>query len=187
MNKEVLIQAIEEVLQEFKEPVYIEKISDCCGIGSIESIESTIGHVVLDDGSFSNLTHDIATTVLKLQPTLKESEWVSSIDTVIGIVTVLSFNESELPRFNYEGVRNILIELKDNLPEKKDSEYNQCKWVRAFDGHFNIGCANETGERGNTHFKGKSEGSKWEFQYCPYCGKKIIYDTPQSTERKEGE
>ena len=48
-----------------------------------------------------------------------------------------------------------------------------CKWVRAFDSHFNIGCVNKTGERANGNFKGKEYGAKWEFIYCPYCGRKI--------------
>jgi hypothetical protein len=48
-----------------------------------------------------------------------------------------------------------------------------CTWVRVFDGHFNISCCNETGERANGQFKGKEFGAKWEFIYCPYCGRKI--------------
>jgi hypothetical protein len=48
-----------------------------------------------------------------------------------------------------------------------------CTWVRAFDGHFNISCANETGERANGNFKGKDQGATWEFVFCPYCGNKI--------------
>jgi hypothetical protein len=48
-----------------------------------------------------------------------------------------------------------------------------CVWGRAFDGHFNISCANETKERANGIFKGKEFGAKWEFIYCPYCGNKI--------------
>lgn len=48
-----------------------------------------------------------------------------------------------------------------------------CKWIRAFDGHFNISCVNETHERANGNFRDKDKGSKWHFKYCPYCGKKI--------------
>ena len=51
----------------------------------------------------------------------------------------------------------------------------KCKWTRAFDGHFNIGCANKTKQRGYSHFKPDDlhEGTKWDFAYCPYCGRKI--------------
>lgn len=50
----------------------------------------------------------------------------------------------------------------------------KCKWVRAFDQHFNIGCANETGKRGHGFFKSDySVTAKWEFEFCPYCGGKI--------------
>jgi hypothetical protein len=47
-----------------------------------------------------------------------------------------------------------------------------CNWVRSFDGHFNISCADETGERANGNFKPdqKLKGTKWNFKYCPYCG-----------------
>jgi len=45
-----------------------------------------------------------------------------------------------------------------------------CKWIRAFDGHFNISCVEETGERANGNFK----GGKWDFKNCPYCGKIIL-------------
>lgn len=45
----------------------------------------------------------------------------------------------------------------------------KCYWVRSFDGHFNISCANETNERANGQFK----NGKWNFIYCPYCGRKI--------------
>ena len=49
----------------------------------------------------------------------------------------------------------------------------KCLWVRAFDNHFNISCTNKTNERANGNFKGKPEGAKWEFIFCPYCGKEI--------------
>ncbi len=54
-----------------------------------------------------------------------------------------------------------------------------CNWVRAFDSHFNISCVNKTGERANGNFKGKTEGAKWEFIYCPYCGRKIEVETDE--------
>ncbi len=49
----------------------------------------------------------------------------------------------------------------------------KCKWVRVFDGHFNIGCVDENGQRANGNFKGKAFGATWEFVFCPYCGKRI--------------
>lgn len=49
----------------------------------------------------------------------------------------------------------------------------KCEWTRSFDSHFNISCVNETGERANGNFKGKDKGAKWEFKFCPYCGKEI--------------
>jgi hypothetical protein len=51
----------------------------------------------------------------------------------------------------------------------------KCEWIRAFDGHFNIGCANETGQRANGDFKRDSiyRRAKWEFNFCPYCGREI--------------
>ena len=50
-----------------------------------------------------------------------------------------------------------------------------CEWNRKFDGHFSIGCANQTGERANGNFKPdfKLKDTKWNFKYCPYCGKEI--------------
>jgi hypothetical protein len=51
----------------------------------------------------------------------------------------------------------------------------KCKWLRIFDGHFNISCVNETGERANGMFKpcDNYSDSKWNFKYCPYCGREI--------------
>ena len=51
-----------------------------------------------------------------------------------------------------------------------------CEWIRAFDGHFNIGCVDETKQRGNGEFKSCKiyPTAEWDFTYCPYCGKKII-------------
>ena len=48
-----------------------------------------------------------------------------------------------------------------------------CTWTRSFDGHFNISCADQTGERANGNFKGKKDGATWEFLFCPYCGNEI--------------
>jgi hypothetical protein len=57
--------------------------------------------------------------------------------------------------------------------QKEELNDGLCTWVRAFDGHFNISCANETRERANGNFKGKEQGATWEFTFCPYCGKQI--------------
>ena len=48
-----------------------------------------------------------------------------------------------------------------------------CQWVKVFDHNFNISCVGETGKRANGNFKGKDIGARWEFLYCPYCGKPI--------------
>jgi len=51
-----------------------------------------------------------------------------------------------------------------------------CKWLRAFDGHFNISCCETHGNhRANGNFKKDEEvtDAKWDFTYCPYCSKKI--------------
>lgn len=53
----------------------------------------------------------------------------------------------------------------------------ECLWTRSFDAHFNLSCANETHQRGNGNFK----GAKWEFVYCPYCGRKIKEILPKET------
>ena len=47
-----------------------------------------------------------------------------------------------------------------------------CKWMRAFDGHFNISCCNKTNQRANGRWKGAGSvsGKTWEFDFCPYCG-----------------
>ena len=46
-----------------------------------------------------------------------------------------------------------------------------CEWIKAFDGHYNISCVDETEKRANGNFKGIN--AKWQFTYCPYCGRKI--------------
>jgi hypothetical protein len=47
-----------------------------------------------------------------------------------------------------------------------------CRWDRKFDGHFTIDC---TGQRANGNWKPDRvvPGTKWDFKYCPYCGKEI--------------
>ena len=74
---------------------------------------------------------------------------------------------------NSDEGRDVLIKM---LLDKKET----CTWTRAFDNHFNISCVNETGERGNGNFKGKDKGAKWEFAYCPYCGRKIKEYEPEN-------
>ena len=54
---------------------------------------------------------------------------------------------------------------------------SECIWERSFDGHFNIGCVNETKKRANGNFKGEEKGATWEFIYCPYCGRLIKEET----------
>ena len=62
---------------------------------------------------------------------------------------------------------------------KADPGDATCEWMRCFDGHFSIGCVNKTGQRANGNFKRDKNvaDTKWDFKYCPYCGKeiKIIY------------
>lgn len=60
-----------------------------------------------------------------------------------------------------------------------DMGHKNCTWVRSFDGHFNISCVNETGERANGSFKkcGRYPETKWDFKYCPYCGGEIEIQT----------
>jgi hypothetical protein len=66
-----------------------------------------------------------------------------------------------------------------------------CEWTRSFDDHFNISCVNETHERANGHFKPDKtfQNTKWNFTFCPYCGKKIKVYSPRQrkTSKKEGE
>lgn len=58
---------------------------------------------------------------------------------------------------------------------------DKCRWLRQFDGHFAISCP--SGKRANAQFKGKDKGSKWEFIFCPYCGREIEeYFTEDSPE-----
>jgi hypothetical protein len=56
----------------------------------------------------------------------------------------------------------------------------KCQWFKKFDGHYSISCVKETGKRANFNFKkypfdnfGYQARTKWEFKYCPYCGKEI--------------
>ena len=77
-----------------------------------------------------------------------------------------------------KGIQFVKVEKE---PETK------CRWIRQFDGHFGISCP--TGNRVNGNFKGKDKGMKWEFIYCPYCGREIEEyfddDTPHSPTKKE--
>ena len=57
----------------------------------------------------------------------------------------------------------------------------QCGWLRAFDGHFNISCP--TGERANGDFRSTEDyKAKWEFKYCPYCARPIKIVEPLDKE-----
>ena len=47
-----------------------------------------------------------------------------------------------------------------------------CNWIRAFDVHFNISCPSKLRANGDFKSDNLREG-KWEFIYCPYCGRKI--------------
>ena len=56
-----------------------------------------------------------------------------------------------------------------------------CEWRKTFDGHYSIDCVDKHGLRANGNFKaypwdnlGNQPQTKWEFTYCPYCGKKIV-------------
>jgi hypothetical protein len=55
------------------------------------------------------------------------------------------------------------------------NEKDTCEWFRSFDGHFNISCANETNHRANGEFHSDRaiRETKWDFSFCPYCGRKI--------------
>jgi hypothetical protein len=51
---------------------------------------------------------------------------------------------------------------------------NNCLWSRStLDGHFNITCP--LGKRANGDFKPDKviPETKWDFKYCPYCGRVI--------------
>lgn len=63
------------------------------------------------------------------------------------------------------------------LEDQDTMKSQKCKWIRAFDQHFNISC--ESGERANGNSKSCDDMSaKWEFVFCPYCGNEIevIYE-----------
>lgn len=66
------------------------------------------------------------------------------------------------------------VKYKDHIKEIEAVKNRVCEWTRAFDGHFNISCTDETNKRANGNFKGTDNiYAKWEFYYCPYCGGKI--------------
>ena len=49
-----------------------------------------------------------------------------------------------------------------------------CIWVFAFDGNYNISCP--SGQRANGNFKPPAPEykTKWDFKFCPYCGREIL-------------
>ena len=59
-----------------------------------------------------------------------------------------------------------------NTQPQPEGEGDRCKWIRVFDGHFNISCP--SGERANGDFKRDNDHyANWEFKFCPYCGREI--------------
>ena len=53
---------------------------------------------------------------------------------------------------------------------------DNCIWNRKSDSHFSIGCViKKNGLKANKNFKpdNKNKKTKWNFKYCPYCGKEI--------------
>ena len=101
---------------------------------------------------------------------------VSFIDGIYNLIKDIGSNcmkeESKIIE-----ARQMLIDWKTELTDKINSgEFdceagNSCIWTKAFDANFNISCANETGQRASSHFKGVY--GKWQFTFCPYCGGKI--------------
>lgn len=81
----------------------------------------------------------------------------------------------------------ILLNIKRDCEryEKK----NTCKWLRQFDGHFAIGCADKSKERANGNFHPDKHfiGAKWNFKFCPYCGNliEIIYDEEAGSQEEK--
>lgn len=55
-----------------------------------------------------------------------------------------------------------------------------CNWYKKFDGHYTLDCTDIHGNRANGNFKpypfnnmGEQPKTKWDFKYCPYCGRII--------------
>jgi len=50
-----------------------------------------------------------------------------------------------------------------------------CEWARNFDDNFSIDCGRGNNRRANGDFKPDEKilNTKWNFLYCPYCGKEI--------------
>ncbi len=62
-----------------------------------------------------------------------------------------------------------LSKAGNSLPQLLGSA---CLWKRIFDGNFYISCSSGRSVSGD--FKSdKKHSAKWEFEYCPYCGRKI--------------
>lgn len=99
------------------------------------------------------------------------------IQVIIDMASTLKRIKDAIPYLPQENhgtrvIKNSLTILGAELSKPKDTDGpNICLWTRAFDNHFNISCY--SGERANGNFKGMDAGAKWEFKYCPYCGRKI--------------
>ena len=74
------------------------------------------------------------------------------------------------------------------VSERESIRKEKCKWIRSFDGHFNISCP--SGERANGQFKpDKDNHTTWDFKYCPYCGREIKlcqYKRPKNNQQSSG-
>lgn len=91
-------------------------------------------------------------------------------------------------QFNHRIAQKILRELNGKFHALKKDE-SACDWVRVFDLNFNIGCVGTTGKRGFGLFKPDSimPETKWDFTYCPYCGRKINLIESPKTEESDAE
>lgn len=85
-------------------------------------------------------------------------------------VEELIYLEGSLGSGGNEYLCDYTQEERIKLIEDYAKDSKKCNWTMAFDGHYNLSCANETNERGNHEFN-----NKWKFKYCPYCGGKIDF------------
>lgn len=104
----------------------------------------------------------------------------------MGISKFIDQNYKLIDSLHNEGLR-YLVKWKDGSESYYDVEKGSdihvqssdllCTWTRAFDGHFNITCP--SGMRANRTFKKdrKHKDTRWDFKYCPYCGREISVST----------